>query len=134
RTVTVTRLVVGVSSAVAIYCVTLAAIGDADIALLGTFLAFLLASGSALWLRPSAALFALAATVSATRLRSRRLFVLAGALVVLAWLTSMDFGLYSAVVAIFAAVRSRALTWLAIGVACAVIPLLAVFAIFGFAL
>jgi hypothetical protein len=134
RMVFMVRMVAGVSSAVAIYCLTLAATGDAEVALLGTFLAFLLTSGSAIWLRPSAALFALAATVAATRLRSRRFFTVAGALVVLAWLTSMDFGLYSAVVAIFAAIRSRALTWLVIGVACAAIPLLAVFAIFGFAL
>lgn len=134
RTVLRTRLVVGVLSGVAIYSLALAATGSAELGLLAAFLAFSLFSGSALWLRPSAAIFALAATVAATRLRSQRWFVAAGALVVLGYFVSIDFGLYSAIVALFAAFRARALRALAVGVAAAAIPSLLLFAIFGFAL
>jgi len=133
RTVLSTRLVVGMLSGVAMYCVILAATGDVEIALLGVFLAFTLTSGATIWVRPWAALFALAATIAGTRLRSRRWFAIAGALVVLACLLSIDFGVYSALVAIFAAFRARALRALAIGFAAAAIPCLILFAIFGFA-
>ena len=134
RTVLSTRLVVGMLSGVAIYCVILAATGELEIALLGVFLAFALTSGATIWVRPWAALFALAATIAGTRLRSRRWFAVAGALVVLACLLSIDFGVYSALVAIFAALRARTLRALAIGFAAAAIPCLVVFAIFGFAI
>jgi hypothetical protein len=134
RKVLLTRLLVGVTSSAAVYFLTLAATGSAELALLGTFLAFSLTSGVAIWVRPPAALFALAATVAATRLRSRRWFIVAGALVVLAWLFSVDFALYSTIVALFAAFRSRALGALAIGIAAAAAPLLLLFAVLGFAL
>jgi hypothetical protein len=129
-----TRLVVGFLSGVAIYCLTLAVTGTPNMALLGTFLMFSMYPGAMIWLRPCAAIFALAATVAATRLRSRRWFIGAGALVVVAYLVSIDFGLYSAIVALFAAFRARALRSLTIGVAAAAIPTLLLFAIFGFAL
>jgi len=54
--------------------------------------------------------------------------------VVLAYLVSVDSGVYSALVALFAAVRSRALRELAIGVAAAAVVSLLVFAGFGFAI
>ena len=60
--------------------------------------------------------------------------MIAGALTVLGYFVSIDFGIYAAVVAIFAAFRARALIPLAIGIAAALIPSLAVFAIFGFAI
>jgi hypothetical protein len=129
-----TRLVVGFVSGVAIYCLVLAVTGTANMALLGAFLMFSMYPGGMIWMRPSAAIFALAATVAATRLRSRRWFIIAGALVVLAYLVSIDFGLYSAIVALFAAFRARALRWLAAGIAAAAVPALLIFAIFGFAL
>jgi hypothetical protein len=134
RTLLDIRLILGTLSSLAIYCLVLAATGSAEIALLGTLLTFCLLSGTALWLRPSAALFALAAAVAGTRLRSRRWFMAAGALVVIAYLLSVDFGVYSAVVALFAAFRARALRPLLIGFAAAAIPVLLIFAIFGFAL
>jgi len=129
-----TRLVVGFLSGVAIYCLVLAVTGTANMALLAAFLTFSLFPGSMIWMRPSAAIFALAATVAATRLRSRRWFMVAGALVVIAYLVSIDFGLYSGIVALFAAFRARALRALAIGVAAAAVPALLIFAAFGFAL
>ncbi|HEX7190856.1 MAG TPA: hypothetical protein VF381_04710 [Thermoanaerobaculia bacterium] len=132
RKMLVARMIVGATSCIAIYCLMLAATGSAELALLGTFLAFCLASGSALWIRPPGALFALAATVAATRLRSRRWFIAAGALVVLAWLFSVDFGLYAGIVAILAAFRARSLKPLAIGLAAAAVPTLLVFTAFGF--
>jgi hypothetical protein len=133
RTILEIRLVAGVLSAVAIYCVVGAATGSADAGLLGAFLAFSLFSGSTLWMRPAAALFALAAAVAATRLRFRRWFIAAGALVVAAFLVSVDFGTYSGLLTLFAAFRSRALKELAIGVAALLVPLLVLFAILGFA-
>ncbi|HXH41542.1 MAG TPA: hypothetical protein VNN08_23135 [Thermoanaerobaculia bacterium] len=129
-----TRLVAGFVSGVAIYCLVLAATGTPNMALFGAFLTFSLFPGSMIWLRPSAAIFALAATVAATRLRSRRWFMAAGALVVVAYLVSIDFGIYSAIVALFAAFRARALRALAIGIAAAAVPALVIFAAFGFAL
>ncbi|HEX3580849.1 MAG TPA: hypothetical protein VH087_03745, partial [Thermoanaerobaculia bacterium] len=132
-TVRRTRLILGVAGSLATYLLTLAATGSAELALLGAFLAMLLAPDTAIWLRPPVAIFALAATVAAVRLRSRRWFIVAGALVVIAWLFSVDFALYSAVVALFAAFRMRALRALGIGVAAAAIPLLLLFALFGFA-
>lgn len=134
RAVLATRLIAGMLSGVAIYCLGLAATGSLEIGLLTAILAFLMASGSTLWLRPSAALFALAAAVAGTRLRSRRWFIAAGALVVVAYFVSVDFGVYSALVVLVAAFRMRALRELGLGVAAALVPSLLVFAIFGFAL
>jgi hypothetical protein len=131
-TVLKVRLIAGITGSVAIYFLTLAVTGSAELALLGVFLTFLLASDIVIWLRPAGAIFALAATVAAVRLRSRRWFIVAGALVVVAWLVSVDFALYSAVVALFAALRMRALRALGIGIAIAAIPLLLLFAAFGF--
>ena len=133
RKMLLARLLAGTTSSVAIYYLVVAATGSAEVGLLGTFLVFCLASGSALWIRPPAALFALAATVAATRLRSRRWFMVAGALVVLAWLWSVDFGLYAAITAVFAAFRARSLKPLAIGAAAFAVSALLVFAVFGFA-
>jgi hypothetical protein len=128
------RVVVGTVSGVAIYCLVLAATGVLDMALLAAFLTLLLSPGVSIWLRPSGAIFALAAAVAGTRLRSRRWFVIAGALVVLAYLISIDFGIYSAIVVLFAAFRARSLRWFALGVAAAAVPVLLLFAAFGFAL
>jgi len=134
RRVLLIRLLVGVTTSAAMYFLTFAATGSAELALLGTFLAFALTSGAAIWVRSPAALFALAATVAATRLRSRRWFSVAGALLVLAWLFSVDLAVYSTIVALFAAFRSRALKALAIGIATAAAPVLLLFAVLGFAL
>jgi hypothetical protein len=134
RAVQTTRLVVGVVSGVSLYSLGVAATGSAEAGLLAAFLAFTLFSGATLWLRPAGAVAALAATVAATRLRSKRWFVVAGALVVIGYLVSVDFGVYSAVVALFAAFRARALRALALGIAVVAVPSLLLFAIFGFAL
>jgi hypothetical protein len=121
-------------SSVAIYCLVVAATGSAELGLLAAFLAFSLYPGATIWVRPWAALFALAATVAATRLRSQRWFTVAGALVVLAYLVSIDFGIYAGIVALFAAFRMRALRAFAIGFAAALVLSLLIFAIFGFAI
>lgn len=128
------RVVIGTLSGVAIYFLVLAAAGVPEMALLAAFLTLLLTPGVSIWLRPSAAIFALAAAIAGTRLRSRRWFLVAGALVVVAYLVSIDFGIYSAIVALFAAFRARSLRWLALGVVAAAIPALLIFAAFGFAL
>jgi hypothetical protein len=133
RAVLTWRFVAGSLSSVAMYLLILAATGSANVALLGIFLAFTMESGYMIWLRPSGALLTLAAVVAATRLRSRRWFVAAGALLAISWLISVDFALYSTIVAFFAAFRSRKLVPLLIGIAAAALPILAIFAILGFA-
>ena len=134
RTLIDIRLLVGCLSSLALYFLMLAATGRADIALLGTLLSFCLLSGSAVWLRPAGALFALAATVAGTRLRSRRWFVVAGVMVVAGYLISIDFGVYSAITAVFAAFRARMLRPLLVGLGAALAIALVLFAIFGFAI
>ncbi len=119
RTLIDIRLLIGCISSLALYFLMLAATGRADVALLGTLLSFCLLSGSAVWLRPAGALFALAAVIAGTRLRSRRWFTIAGALVVLGYLISVDFGVYSAITAVFAAFRARMLRPLFIGLGAA---------------
>jgi hypothetical protein len=133
RAVLKTRLIAGIATSVAIYFLTLAATGSGELALFGTFLTFLLASGIAIWLRVAGSIFALAATVAAVRLRSKRWFIVAGVLVVVAWLFSVDFAFYSTVVALFAAFRMRSLRQLGTGIAAAAAALLLLFAAFGFA-
>jgi hypothetical protein len=110
-----TRRAVGVLSLGAVYFVALAAAGSADLALLAVFLTVALFPGSTIAVRPFPALLALAAVGLATRLRSKRLFIAAGALLVVAFLDSIDFAIYSGLVAIVAAIRSRAIKPLAIG-------------------
>jgi hypothetical protein len=134
RTMLDTRLVLGALTTVAIYALTVAATGSLSLGLLAVFLTMFLEPRVVVWLRPSMALFALAATVAGTRLRSRRWFIAGGALTVLAYLVSVDFGIYSAIAALFAAFRARMLKPLLIGIAAAAVPVLVVFTIFGFAL
>lgn len=133
RSINTIRVLIGTLSGLAIYALAMAVTGSAEAGLLAVFLAVSFTPGSLFWFRPAAALFALAAIIAATRLRCNRWFVAAGALTVLAYLVSIDFGLYVAIVALFSAFRSRALRHLALGVALVAIPALAVFAVFGFA-
>jgi hypothetical protein len=127
------RQIVSALGATAVYVLVLAATGSAEAGLLAVFLAVSMFPSQMVWLRPSMALFALACVVAATRLRSRRWFVIAGAAIVAAFLVGIDFGICSILVALVAAVRSRALVPLLIGVSIALVPLLIVFGIFGFA-
>ena len=103
------RRVLSALNLVAIYAVVLAASGSAHLGLLAVFLAIGLVPSATIWLRTIPALFALAATCAAIRLRARRWLAVAGVLVVVAFLFGMDFGVYSAVVAAIAAWRMRAL-------------------------
>lgn len=134
RTLLNVRLVAGVATTVAIYCLALAATGSLELAMLSMLLTVFLFPHSTVFFRPSAAIFALAAIVAATRLRSRHWFAIAGALVVIAFLFSIDFGMYSAFVAFFAVIRARAWKPFFIGVVAAAIPVLLLFAVFGFAI
>lgn len=129
-----TRRVVGALTVTAIYAVALAATTSADLALLAVFLSLALFPASSIWVRALAPLLAVAALVAGTRLRSRKWFVAAGGLVVLSVLFSVDLAICSFVVAVFAAVRSRAVKPLLIGAAAVLVPLLVVFAIAGFAI
>lgn len=133
RTILQLRLVFGILSAVSIYFLAYAATGRPDIGLVVAFVTFSLFPGSTLWMRPAFSLFALAAMAAGTRLRNKRWFIAAGALTVLAYFVSVDYGVYAAAAGVFAAFRSRALRELAIGVLGVFVPALIVFALFGIA-
>jgi hypothetical protein len=69
----------------------------------------------------------------ATKLRANRLFIVAGALLVVAFLDSLDFAIYSALVTLVAAIRARAIRPLAIGAGSAAIVAVVLLAAGGFA-
>jgi hypothetical protein len=131
-TILIARRAVSALNVAAIYFVALAATTSADLALLAAFLSIALFPAATVWLRTAPALGALACTLAGTRLRSRRWFVAAGALIVLAFLVSVDFAIYTTVVTAFAAMRSRSLRPFLTGVAVAAVPVLIAFSAFGF--
>lgn len=128
-----TRRIVSALTMVAIYFAALGATTSADLALLAVFLSLGIYPAASLWMRAMPALLVLACVAAATRLRAQRWFIAAGVFVILAALMSLDLGIYAAVVALAAAIRSRALRPFFIGIAAAAIPLLILCAVFGFA-
>jgi hypothetical protein len=126
-----TRQVLGALSLLAVYFVALAATTSAELALLAVFLSLALFPFNALFLRVVPALLALACAVAGTRLRAKRWFLFAGIALVLSALTSVDFAIFSACVAVFAAIRARAVRPFAIGLGIAALPILLLFALFG---
>jgi hypothetical protein len=119
-------------TAAAIYCTALAVTTSAELALLATFLSLAIFPAASLWPRAVLPLFALAAAAAGTRLRNRKLFAAAGALVVLSALFSLDLALCSAAISLIAALRMRAFVPWAIGALAIKIPLLVAIAIAGF--
>ncbi|HWW60604.1 MAG TPA: hypothetical protein VN181_04475, partial [Thermoanaerobaculia bacterium] len=79
------------------------------------------------------ALLALAFGVGATRLRSRRLLIAAGATCVIAILFGVEFAVFTGVVLLLIAVRMRMVKPFAIAVLASGIAILALFALLGFA-
>src|SRR5436190_3095457 len=126
-----TRQVLGALSIMAVYFVALAATTSAELALLSVFLSLALFPFNAIFFRIVPALLALACAVAGTRLRARRWFLVAGILLVVAAITSVDFAIFSACVATFAAIRARAIRPFLIGVGIAALPIVAIFALFG---
>lgn len=131
-----TRRAVSAINLIAIYSVGFAATGSAGLGLLGAFAGIALFPAATIWLRTIPALFALAAACSAVRLRSMRRLRVAGGLLVLAFLTGMDFAVYSGIVAVVAALllrpRGKALAQLAAGAAAVGLPIAAGFAAYRF--
>src|SRR5207248_3001015 len=132
------RTVVSVASLGAMYCIALAATGSSAAGCLAVLLAFALFPSSTFLLRPMPALFSLAAFAAAVRMRSPKWLTIGGAALALAFLTSIDFGLYAAAIAVIVAVRwherLRAAGMIAIGFFAVLIPAFVIFAIGGFAL
>jgi hypothetical protein len=126
-----TRQVLGALSLLAVYFVALAATTNAELALLAVFLSLALFPFNAIFLRIVPALLALACAVAGTRLRAKRWFLFAGVALVISALTSVDFAIFSACVATFAAIRARAIRPFAIGLGAAALPILVLFALFG---
>ncbi len=131
-----TRRLLSALNLVAIYAVGFAATGSAGLGLLGAFAGIALFPAATIWLRTIPALFALAAACSAVRLRSVRRLRIAGGLLVLAFLTGMEFAVYSGIVILVVALlwkpRRKALAQLALGGAVIALPIAAFFALDGF--
>jgi hypothetical protein len=131
------RFVFGSLNAIGVYALTAAATGSAE----GGFLGFLLAALMGTIPTTSRVvpqLFTLAILAAAVRLRRPSLFAAAGFGAVLCLLTSLDFGVYTALTLVVAVVRFRpeplrALRDAAIGAACAAVPFFAIFAALGIA-
>jgi hypothetical protein len=132
-TILTTRRCVSALTMVAIYFAALGVTTSAELALLAVFLSLGIYPAASLWMRAMPALLTLACVAAGTRLRAPRWFNAAGVFVILAALMSLDLGVYAAVVALVAAIRSRALRPFFIGIAAAVIPLLIICAALGFA-
>jgi len=96
-------------------------------------LSVMLIPTATIWIRTIPALYALACTAAAVRLRSSRWLAASGTLLVVAALFGMDFAVYSAIVALAVALRMRRVRALLLGVGIAAGALLIVFAILGFA-
>jgi hypothetical protein len=126
------RRVLAALTATAIYFIALAVTSSAELALLATFLSLAIFPAASLWHRVVLPLFALACAAAATRLRAPRWFLACGALLVVSALLSLDLALCSAVVALIAALRARAIVPLLKGVGIALVPLLLLFALLGF--
>jgi hypothetical protein len=130
-TILKTRQVIGALVVAAIYFVALAATTSADLALLAAFLSLALFPSNSVWLRALAPLLVLACAVAGTRLRAPRWFTAAGVLLVISALLTLDLTIFSACVAVVAAIRMRAVRNFALGFAAAAIPVLLVFLVFG---
>ena len=126
------RRVLAALTATAIYFTALAVTSSAELALLTTFLSLAIFPMASLWHRVVLPLLALACAAAATRRRAPRWFLPCGILLVASTLVSLDLALCSAVIALIAALRARALMPLLKGVTFALVPLVILFAVLGF--
>jgi hypothetical protein len=126
------RAVVGSLVTVALYAVAFAATGSAE----GAFFAVLLSLMTGMFrgsIRFLPAMVTLALIITAVRRRKWRFFAYAGAGVVIAGLTSLDFAAYAFLALVVAALRAGrpAIRNAIAGIAAAAVPLFVVLAIFG---
>lgn len=110
--------VIGTVVSVAGYAVAACATGSADAGLLAYFLARGMDTGGG-GLRAAPALFALALLAYGVRRRNARAFAYAGAMLVVAALTSLDFAFYSGI-CLIVAVALRRLAWRAAAIGLAI--------------
>jgi hypothetical protein len=130
------RALVATLTPIALYFLVFAATGSPEVGFLGALLTGVFLRNSPLILRPAFALLALACAIAAVRARSARWMALAGALLVPAFLSSIDFFVYAAaavVTAVFAFSRMwnrrvRAASFALAGFSAAAIPVLIVLA------
>ncbi|MGH9456574.1 MAG: hypothetical protein ACRD2J_02925 [Thermoanaerobaculia bacterium] len=134
-----TQSILSTGTSLAIYALAFAATGSAEAGLLAYLLAAMTMVGGTRSLRAAPALFALAATSAAGRRGSTRLLAIAGALLVVAFLTSLDFAAYSLVVMLVVLLRFgsssgdrfRAMKAAALGGAIVFVPFAIVFLALG---
>jgi len=128
------RFVVSTLNSIAIYALGAALTGVPEVGLAAYFFSNL--TGFTRMSRATPALFTLVLIVTAIRKRDSRYLIAAGVGAVLAGIQSLDFGLYTFVALVVAAVRFaphrlQAIRRAAIGVAAAAVPLFLAFALFG---
>jgi hypothetical protein len=116
------RLTLNATLAIVTYALAAEATGSPDVGFLGFGAAAILGQAGG-FVRFAPALVCLLIAVSALRRRRPRRLAAAGAMIVIATLTSIDFGAYAFAVTLFAALRFEskrsALIWAAIGAAVA---------------
>jgi hypothetical protein len=132
-TILATRRWVSALTMTAIYFAALGVTTSAELALMAVFLSLGIYPAASIWMRAMPAMLVLGCIAAGTRLRARRWFLVAGVVLVIAALMSLDLAVFAAIVALIAAIRARALRPLFLGITSAAIPLLIVFAAFGFA-
>ncbi|MBK5259982.1 MAG: hypothetical protein JJE51_10335 [Thermoanaerobaculia bacterium] len=123
-------------NAIAVYAVAACAAGTAEVGIVAFFVSAMLGAVP-LSLRPLAALASLAFLCYAARRRRAGPFAVAAALAVVAFFTSLDFGTYTALAIVIAAVRSpirkRALIAAAAGAATALVVAFGALSVAGIA-
>ena len=102
-----TRRAVAALQVTALYFLTLAATGSAEMGALAALLSILFFPASATFLRPVPAIAALAAGCAAVRLRSSPWLLVAAVLCAVSFLVSIDFAIYSTLVILIASIRMR---------------------------
>ncbi|HJQ41286.1 MAG TPA: hypothetical protein VKB93_29450 [Thermoanaerobaculia bacterium] len=124
------RAVLAALNSIAIYALGAAMTGVSEVGLVAFFFATLTGSTSSM-LRATPALFTLLLIVLAIRKRDSRYLIAAGAGAVLCGVQGLDFGLYTFIVLLIAAIRMRAVRAAAIGLGAAAALLFGLFAVFG---
>ena len=135
------RALVATLTPIALYVLVLAATGSPEVGFLGVLLTGVFLRNSPLILRPAFAVLVVACAIAAVRTRSLRWMALAGALLVPAFLSSIDFAVYAAAAVVmavlaFSGMWNRCLRAAGValaGFAAAAVPVLMVLAYYGIA-
>jgi hypothetical protein len=110
------RLMLNSVMSVLFYAVAAEATGSADLGFLAFSASAIMGQGGG-FLRFAPGMFCLVVCVAALRRRKPRWMFAAGALIIMAGLTSVDFGVYTIAITLFSALRFQNAKWRALGAA-----------------